>query len=117
MSLEFASMADSHAGFLRGVRVPRLNFAQVCMWCGQRWCQSAACITGHESYSWAVCQRCEGRDGGGCGDRFHGVAPETSAVVAAQVNAKYVIAVVDYTGEQACRTSGETLHCSHLTLY
>jgi hypothetical protein len=38
----------------------RLNFAQVCIYCGVRWCQSAQCIAQYEASSWGVCPTCEG---------------------------------------------------------
>ncbi len=38
----------------------RLNFAQVCIWCGERWCESATCVAKHERSTWAVCETCDG---------------------------------------------------------
>jgi hypothetical protein len=38
----------------------RLNFAQVCIWCGERWCESPRCVAKHERSTWAVCQTCDG---------------------------------------------------------
>ena len=38
----------------------RLNFAQVCIWCGERWCESADCVAKHEQSTWAVCETCSG---------------------------------------------------------
>jgi hypothetical protein len=38
----------------------RLNFAQVCIWCCERWCESADCVAKHERSTWAVCETCEG---------------------------------------------------------
>ena len=88
------------ADLLRMFRPARLNYAQVCIWCGQRWCQSLTCVAEHDASWWSVCQRCEGLTGGGCDDCIHGVVPETSAAVAAQVNEQYVVAVVDRHGRQ-----------------
>ncbi len=38
----------------------RLNFAQVCIWCAERWCESAECVAKHERSTWAVCEECDG---------------------------------------------------------
>jgi hypothetical protein len=38
----------------------RLNFAQVCIWCERRWCDSAECVAKHEQSLWGVCDVCEG---------------------------------------------------------
>src|SRR5678816_3648279 len=38
----------------------RLNFAQVCIWCGRRWCDAAECVAKHEQSLWGVCDMCEG---------------------------------------------------------
>ena len=40
----------------------RLNFAQVCYVCGNRWCESARCVAFHEASTWAVCLDCDGFD-------------------------------------------------------
>jgi hypothetical protein len=40
----------------------RLNFAQVCYVCGNRWCDSPRCIAYHEASTWAVCLDCDGFD-------------------------------------------------------
>lgn len=38
----------------------RLNFAQICIWCERRWCESAGCVARHDASWWAVCDCCEG---------------------------------------------------------
>lgn len=38
----------------------RLNFAQFCLWCSTRWCESARCIELHEDSAWMVCDVCDG---------------------------------------------------------
>jgi hypothetical protein len=38
----------------------RLNFAQICIWCERRWCESAGCVTRHDASWWAVCDNCDG---------------------------------------------------------
>ncbi len=38
----------------------RLNFAQVCIYCGTRWCESARCVQLHDASVWAPCPRCDG---------------------------------------------------------
>jgi hypothetical protein len=38
----------------------RLNFAQVCMYCGTRWCESLACVEMHAGSLWAPCPDCDG---------------------------------------------------------
>ena len=49
----------------------RLNFAQYCIQCGDRWCESPACIAKHARSRWMVCDRCDGtmedEDGCPCG--------------------------------------------------
>jgi len=40
----------------------RLNFAQVCYVCGNRWCDSRRCVAYHEAATWAVCLDCDGFD-------------------------------------------------------
>jgi hypothetical protein len=51
----------------------RLNFAQYCIQCGDRWCESPACIARHERSRWMI-YRCEGTmeddDGCPCGCLF-----------------------------------------------
>ena len=45
-----------------GVRLKpsRLNFAQLCIQCGRRWCTSPQCIGRHERSRWMVCPDCFG---------------------------------------------------------
>jgi len=38
----------------------RLNFAQVCIQCGDRWCHSPECIAQHQRSRWVVCPDCFG---------------------------------------------------------
>lgn len=38
----------------------RLNFALVCIWCGERGCESERCITLHARSRWVVCEECHG---------------------------------------------------------
>jgi hypothetical protein len=49
----------------------RLNFAQYCIQCGDRWCESPSCIAKHDRSRWMVCDRCDGtledQDGLPCG--------------------------------------------------
>jgi hypothetical protein len=42
------------------LRPLRLTFAQVCIWCFDRWCQSPDCIAKHDRSTWTVCDRCDG---------------------------------------------------------
>jgi hypothetical protein len=48
----------------------RLNFAQWCIWCSERWCDSPKCVAKHERSFWIVCPECDGtmqnHDGMGC---------------------------------------------------
>ncbi len=44
----------------------RLNFAQFCLWCGERWCQSQKCVDLHDQSVWQVCSECDGSQVGGC---------------------------------------------------
>jgi hypothetical protein len=52
----------------------RLNFAQVCIQCGERWCESPLCVAKHERSRWIVCRACDGfmetTDGLGCSCLF-----------------------------------------------
>ncbi|RZU50714.1 hypothetical protein EV385_2494 [Krasilnikovia cinnamomea] len=38
----------------------RLNFAQVCLWCGRRWCGAPECVAAHAASTWVVCPACDG---------------------------------------------------------
>jgi hypothetical protein len=38
----------------------RLNFAQVCVQCGEKSCESPACVAKHERSRWIVCRQCDG---------------------------------------------------------
>jgi hypothetical protein len=38
----------------------RLNFAQYCIQCGDRWCRSPACIARHARSRWMICDQCHG---------------------------------------------------------
>ncbi|GAB1695005.1 hypothetical protein [Krasilnikovia sp. M28-CT-15] len=38
----------------------RLNFAQVCLWCGHRWCAAPECVAAHAASTWVVCPACDG---------------------------------------------------------
>ncbi len=63
----------------------RLNFAQVCLWCGMRWCQSATCIARHDASVWIVCERCDGFAGMvECDICVNGVVEATAQGLAAQ---------------------------------
>jgi hypothetical protein len=42
------------------VKPLRLNFAQVCVWCGTRWCQSPTCVARHDASVWQICPDCQG---------------------------------------------------------
>src|SRR5262249_24923056 len=42
------------------VKPLRLNFAQICIWCGERWCESPKCVANHERSTWIVCPECDG---------------------------------------------------------
>ena len=42
------------------VKPLRLNFAQVCVWCGTRWCESPRCIELFAQSVWMVCPDCDG---------------------------------------------------------
>ena len=42
------------------LRPLRLTFAQACIWCFQRWCESPECIAKHDRSTWTVCDRCDG---------------------------------------------------------
>ncbi len=42
------------------LRPPRLNYAQVCLYCEVRWCESPSCVAMHEASVWRVCTLCDG---------------------------------------------------------
>lgn len=42
------------------LRPPRLTFAGMCIWCGQRGCDASECIAHHLRSQWAVCPECKG---------------------------------------------------------
>jgi hypothetical protein len=39
---------------------PRLNFAGVCLWCGERGCACRRCDELHARSQWVVCDQCGG---------------------------------------------------------
>src|SRR4051812_16547217 len=41
-------------------RPARLNFAQVCLWCGVRWCESTVCVEMWAEALWGPCDTCDG---------------------------------------------------------
>jgi hypothetical protein len=47
-------------------RPPRLSFAGVCVWCGERECESPWCIESHARSRWMVCPECGGEALCGC---------------------------------------------------
>ena len=56
----------------------RLNYAGVCLWCGDRDCESPRCVELHERSRWGICDLCNGYEEAGC-SCAHGVmelAPE-----------------------------------------
>jgi hypothetical protein len=42
------------------VKPPRLNFAGICLHCGERSCEASECVTWHERSRWMVCPDCDG---------------------------------------------------------
>jgi len=65
----------------------RLNFAQVCLYCGIRWCQSPECIAIHAQSEWAVCDDCDGfGTPATCTSCTHGVVQLVPGTTAAQAN-------------------------------
>src|SRR5947208_14020240 len=48
------------------VRPPRLNFAGVCVWCGEPGCESPQCLEAHARSRWMVCDECGGLGLCGC---------------------------------------------------
>jgi hypothetical protein len=42
------------------VKPPLLNFAGVCLHCGDRWCEARKCADWHASSCWMVCPDCRG---------------------------------------------------------
>jgi hypothetical protein len=49
--------ADATAALFKPLR---LNFAQVCLYCGVRWCASAGCVELHAESVWGPCEDCDG---------------------------------------------------------
>lgn len=41
---------------------PRLNLAGVCLYCGERDCESAKCMAWHARSRWMVCPDCDGQE-------------------------------------------------------
>ncbi|GII25459.1 hypothetical protein [Planosporangium mesophilum] len=63
----------------------RLNFAQVCMYCGVRWCESPRCVEMHNDAIWIVCADCDGFGTlVGCRNCMHGVVESDRAGLAEQ---------------------------------
>ncbi|MGV9675440.1 hypothetical protein ACWDSJ_09200 [Nocardia sp. NPDC003482] len=42
------------------LRPGRLNAAGWCMYCGERWCESARCVSIYARSFWVECDRCDG---------------------------------------------------------
>ena len=56
-----SSRDEEAARMLTAVYKPaRLNFAQVCLCCGARWCEAPACIALHDRSLWGPCVDCDG---------------------------------------------------------
>jgi hypothetical protein len=55
---------------------PRLNFAGVCLWCGERDCERRRCVELHAGSVWVVCDECNGFAAGEC-TCAHGVMEAT----------------------------------------
>ena len=47
-------------GIATEVRSLRLNFAQVCVQCGERWCEDPSCVAKHARSHWMICDGCAG---------------------------------------------------------
>lgn len=61
----------------------RLNFAGVCLWCGERGCQQARCVELHARSEWMLCDECAGFSEAGC-MCVHGVVEATPIRVPAR---------------------------------
>jgi hypothetical protein len=48
---------------IEAIKPPRLNFAQRCMYCLTRDCDSPRCEGLYERARWAICPECDGREG------------------------------------------------------
>src|SRR2546423_181920 len=84
------------------LKPPRVNFAQVCMWCGRRWCQSPTCVANHAATLWMVCIRCDGFGAvTGCSLCINGVIEATEAGVRAQAD-RVLAASSDELPTHAC---------------
>lgn len=67
MGLPIDTPIRAEAAVARAVtRPPRLNFAGVCIWCGERECQSQSCVEAHARSRWMVCDLCHGLGLCGC---------------------------------------------------
>jgi hypothetical protein len=47
---------------VEAIKPPRLNFARICLYCGERDCLAARCIGLHERSRWMVCPDCGGQE-------------------------------------------------------
>jgi hypothetical protein len=45
---------------VKAVRPPRLNFAGICLHCGERGCEASRCVAWHGRSRWRVCPDCGG---------------------------------------------------------
>ncbi len=44
------------------VKPPRLNFAGICLHCGERGCVALGCVAWHAESCWMVCPECGGEE-------------------------------------------------------
>lgn len=47
---------------VEAVKPPRLNFARICLYCGDRDCVALGCIELYERSRWMVCPDCDGQE-------------------------------------------------------
>jgi hypothetical protein len=52
---------DLEAPAVVAEKPPRLNFAGVCLHCGERDCEAPECVSWHEQSAWMVCPDCDGQ--------------------------------------------------------
>jgi hypothetical protein len=57
-----ASSVPAPVERIEAIKPPRLNFARLCLHCGERDCESPACVGWHEQSAWMVCPDCEGEE-------------------------------------------------------
>jgi hypothetical protein len=57
-----AVIGDAAPRLTEAIKPPRLNFARICLYCGERDCTAPECIDSYERSRWMICPDCDGQE-------------------------------------------------------